>query len=184
MSTQQVCRRGGKFNNAADGEKKSSVTFRVLPPCNLCDCRWSSQSFLISKSVDIYFGYIIVLERTDMMGYLVGVFSVYLAWGSRRFLDLWLNVICYLYIYLVKLLAFISSNIFFWIIVFSLFFWGSNYTYIRLFDIATEPLDALFFLFIWLVLCFIYLFLLFLLCGNFKLIYPYIHWFFPWLWLI
>lgn len=71
MIVQQVCRRGGKFNKAADGEKKALVIFRVLPPYNLCECRQNIQSLLINKNMNIYFGYIIIFARISKMGYLV-----------------------------------------------------------------------------------------------------------------
>lgn len=66
MIVQQVCRRGG-----VDGEKKTLVIFRVLPPYNLCECRQNTQSLLINKNMNIYFGYIIIFERISKMDYLV-----------------------------------------------------------------------------------------------------------------
>lgn len=107
MVAQQVCRRGGKWNQVADGAKKPLVTFRVLPPYNLCECRQNTLPFLINKNMGIYFGYITVFERMGRMGYLVFVLLGVL-WDS------WVCGLILLFIYLlIYLQNFYSVKYFF-----------------------------------------------------------------------
>lgn len=152
MVAQQVCRRGGKWNQVADGAKKPLVTFRVLPPYNLCECRQNTQPFLINKNMGIYFGCITVVERMGRMGYLVFVLLGVL-WDSCIY-----GLISFAtYLFICK--TFILSNIFFWIIIsISFLLQNSNYTYARLvllshssvflFDFSVFNLFLLFFFFV------------------------------------
>lgn len=180
MVAQQVCRRGGKWNQVADGAKKPLVTFRVLPPYNLCECRQNTQPFLINKNMGIYFSYITVFERMGRMGYLVFVLLGVL-WDS------WICGLISLFIYL---LSYLFAKFLFC----QMFFSESLFLFCSSFNIPiTHMLDlcychtalgcsVLFFcLFFMFLICFHFFFSL---CGNFQLIYPYTHWFFPWLCLI